>query len=311
MQAIVTGAGGFIGSHLVKYLREKDYWVKGIDIKYPEFEPTSANEFMIQDLRKPCPELFDIKEVYHLAADMGGIGYIEKNRADILYNNLMINMNVLKSCKEMKVNNLLFTSSACVYPTYLQTDPNAKPLEEECAYPSEPEEGYGEEKLIMEKACKYFREDHKIKTHIVRLHNIYGEKGTYEGGKEKSPAALCRKIALAKDGDEIEIWGDGTQTRSYCYVSDCVEALHRLMLSDYYEPLNIGTDRLVSINDLCDTIANIAGKLIRKDYNMLSPQGVTGRNADISKARKILKWAPQVSLEWGLRSLYEWIEKRV
>ena len=309
---VVTGAGGFIGTHLVKYLEEKGYWVRGIDIKYPEFEETVADEFILQDLRYPAPHLFkDIDEVYHLAADMGGIGYIETHKADIVFNNTMINMLTIKACQEQGVGKFLFASSACVYPDYLQDTTNPFPLKEEEAYPAEPEDGYGWEKLMMERTCRHFREDYGLKTYVARLHNIYGELGTYDGGREKSPAALCRKIALAKNGEAIQIWGDGRQKRSYCYVDDCVEGLYKLMQSDYHEPINIGTDRLVSINEMVDIIADISHKLIFKNYEPNQPQGVRGRNADITKAREILGWQPKVSLEEGLEKLYLWINQQL
>lgn len=308
----ILGAGGFIGHHLVKYLKDKGYWVRGIDIKYPEWEKSSADEFIIQDLRYPAYHLFkDIDEVYHLAADMGGIGYIETHKADIVFNNTMIDMMVLKACQEQNVGKFLFTSSACVYPAYLQDTINPFPLKEEEAYPAEPEDGYGWEKLMMERTCRHFREDYGLQTYIARFHNIYGTHCTYDGGKEKSPAALCRKIAFAKDGEAIQIWGDGKQKRSYCYVDDCVEGLYKLMQSDYHEPINIGTDRVVSINEMVDIIANISHKLIFTDYEPNQPQGVRGRNADITKAKEILNWQPQISLEEGLTKLYQWIEKQL
>jgi len=311
MRAIITGAAGFIGTHLVKYLKAKDYYIIGVDIKFPEFEKSQANEFLIGDLRYPAFELFkDIDEVYHLAADMGGIGWIETHKADIVFNNAMINLMVIKACQEQEVKKFLFTSSACVYPAYLQDNPKIIPLKEEEAYPADAEDGYGWEKLIMERTCRHFREDFALQTYVARLHNIYGELGTYDGGREKSPAALCRKIAFAKDGNYIEIWGNGEQTRSYCYVDDCVEGLYKLMQSDYHEPINIGTDKLVSINQLADMIENISGKTLLRKYNLTAPQGVKGRNADITKAKEILEWQPKVSLEEGLARTYKWIEKQ-
>ena len=303
---LVTGAGGFIGSHLVKYLKSKGEYIVGVDLKYPEFSKTEADEFKIFDLRYPAVDLFrDVQEVYHLAADMGGIGYIENHRADIFWNNSMINNLVLKACQENGVKKFLFTSSACVYPQYSQNNTEAIQLSEEDAYPADAEPGYGWEKLMMELSCKYFHEDYGLDVRLARFHNIYGPEGTWQGGKEKSPAALCRKIANADKS--IDIWGNGEQTRSYCYIDDCVEALYRLMQSEYTEPLNIGTDRLVSINQLADMIMKIAGKDLSKVYDLTKPQGVKGRNADITKAKLILGWTPKVSLEQGLEKTYKWI----
>ena len=229
----VTGAAGFIGGHLVNYLKQKGDYVIGIDIKDPEFAPTMADEFHIRDLRYPSASLFEgVDEVYHLAADMGGIGWIETHKADIVFNNTMINMLTLKACQEKNVKKFLFSSSACVYPGFLQNLDYTVQLCEDDAYPADAEDGYGWEKLMMERACRHFREDYGLQTYIARFHNIYGTHGTYQGGREKSPAALCRKIALAKDTDEIEVWGDGKQVRSYCYVDDCEEALYQLMKSE-------------------------------------------------------------------------------
>ena len=307
---LVTGAGGFIGHHLVKFLKRKGYWIKGVDIKKPEFEKTTANEFKMLDLRrhnncqKACKNM---DEIYHLAADMGGIGYITANHASVFRNNSLINMNMLEAARQNKVKKYLFTSSACVYPQYLQNKTDIKKLKEKDAYPADAEPGYGWEKLFTELACQYFMEDYKLKTYIVRFHNMFGPLGKYEGGREKSPAAICRKVALAKKEDEIEIWGDGKQTRSYCYISDCVEGIYRLMQSDYHKPINLGQNRLITINELVDVVAKIAGKRIIKKYDLSKPQGVRGRNADITLMKKTLDWKPQVSLEEGLKITYEWI----
>lgn len=309
---ICTGAGGFICNHLIKYLKTKnpnDY-ILGIDIKYPEWEKTVADEFILQDLRQSCPELFkDIDEVFHLAANMGGISYIENNKADIVWDNTMINMRMLKQCQKAQVKKFLFTSSACVYPGYLQNNAEVVPLKEEDAYPADAEDGYGWEKLMMERACRHFMEDYGLQTYVARFHNIYGSLGTYEGGREKSPAALCRKVALADD--TLEIWGDGSQTRSYCHINDCVEGLWRLMQSDYHQPLNIGSDRLVSVNQLADIIMEVAGKKLVKVYDLDKPQGVKGRNADVSKVWEVLGWSPIVSLELGLKETYQWISAQI
>lgn len=307
---VVTGAGGFVGHHLVKYLKNKGEYVVGIDVKYPEFEASVADKFVIRDLRYPSLELMQgMDEVYHLAADMGGIGYIENNKAQIVFNNTVMNMLTIKACQEAKVKKFLFTSSACVYPSYLQDMTECIPLKEEEAYPAEAEDGYGWEKLMMERTCKHFMDDCGLNTYIARFHNIYGELGTYDGGREKSPAALCRKVATYDDS--IEIWGDGLQERSYCYITDCVEALYRLMQSNHHEPINIGTDRMVSIDELAEIIMRIAGKDLERKYDTSKPQGVRGRNADITLAKQILGWEPEVSLEDGLTKTYQWIRSRL
>jgi len=314
-RALVTGAGGFIGHHLVKFLKEKGYWVRGVDIKHPEFEPSPADEFELLDLRKFENCLIATRggfdEVYHLAADMGGIGYITAVHADIARNNVLMNVYMLEASRLNGVGRFFFSSSACVYPMYKQKSPDVTPLKEEDAWPAEPEEGYGLEKLFMEKLCQYYREDHGLETRVARFHNVYGPLGTYDGGREKAPAALCRKIALAKDGDEVEIWGDGQQTRSFLYIDDCVEGIYRIMHSNYPHPLNLGSDRLVTINELVDIIAQIAGKRIKKRYDLSKPQGVRGRNSDNTKMREILGWEPQVPLERGLEITYRWIESEL
>lgn len=311
---LVTGAGGFIGHYLVKYLKVKGYWVRGVDIKYPEYESTVADEFELLDLRRweNCQKAVKgIKQVYNLAANMGGIGFIENHKAEIVHDNILINMHMLEAVRINNVDKFLFTSSACIYPGYRQKSPDIVPLKEEDAYPADAEDGYGWEKLYTERACRHYSEDYGLKTYVVRFHNVYGPLGTYDGGREKSPAAICRKVALAKEVDEIEVWGDGGQTRSYCYIDDCVEGIYRLMQSDYHEPLNLGTDRMVTINQLVDIVADIAGKKISKRYDLTKPQGVRGRNSDNTKLRQVLKWEPKISLEEGLRYTYEWIEKQV
>ncbi|MBI1870468.1 MAG: NAD-dependent epimerase/dehydratase family protein [Chlamydiae bacterium] len=313
-KALVAGAGGFIGHHLVKYLKTKNYWVRGVDLKEPEYEKTQADDFRILDLRefKNCKEAcLGMDEVYQLAADMGGIGYITGNHAPILRNNALINLNMLEGAHHTKVKKYLYTSSACIYPQYLQKKADVAPLKEEDAYPADAEPGYGWEKLFAELATQYYGEDYKMEVHIVRFHNIYGPLGTYDGGKEKSPAAICRKVALAKREDEIEVWGDGLQTRSYCFIEDCVEGIFRLMQSTYQEPLNLGTDRLVTIDELVDIVAHIAGKKIVKRHDLTKPQGVRGRNSDNTRLRQVLNWEPGTSLEEGLERTYEWILAQV
>jgi GDP-D-mannose 3',5'-epimerase len=314
LRATVAGAGGFIGHHMVKYLKAEGYWVRGVDIKQPEFEPTAADDFALLDLREwgNCLAAMEgVDEVYQLAADMGGIGYITEFHADIARNNVLINAHMLEASHRNDVARYFFSSSACVYPMYRQESPDVTPLKEDHAYPADPEEGYGWEKLYAEKLCQYYREEGKLLTRVARFHNIYGPLGTYDGGREKAPAAICRKVALAGDGEDIEIWGDGAQTRSFTYVDDCVEGIHRIARSEYPQPLNLGTDELISVDGLVDLICAVAGKRLSKRHDSSKPQGVRGRNSDNAKLREVLGWEPGTRLGTGLKDTYAWIESRV
>jgi GDP-D-mannose 3',5'-epimerase len=314
-RVLVTGAGGFIGHHLVRRLKADGYWVRGVDLKYPEYEPSMADEFEIQDLRKADCCLMatrgGIDEVYNLAADMGGIGYITMSHADIARNNILINAHMLEAARLNGVKRFLFSSSACVYAQSKQKSPEVTPLKEEDAFPAEPEPGYGWEKLYAEELCRYYWQDYRFETRIVRFHNVYGPLGTYDGGKEKAPAAISRKVALSSDPGEIEVWGDGEQTRSFMYVDDCVEGLIRIMASEFRDALNLGTDELVTINQLVDLVAGAADKHISKRHNMEGPQGVRGRNSDNSLLRKVLGWEPSITLKKGLALTYPWIEEEL
>jgi GDP-D-mannose 3', 5'-epimerase len=314
-KVLVTGAGGFIGHHLVKYLKQQGYWVRGADVKLPEYEPSAADEFLKLDLRRweNCLQATaGMEAVYALGADMGGMGFISANHAQILHNNSLINIHTLEAARTNGVKRYLYSSSACVYPEYRQTETDITPLKEEDAYPAQPQDAYGWEKLITERLCLHYQEEYGLETRIVRFHNIFGPLGSWTGGREKAPAALCRKVAVAKlsGHHEIEIWGDGQQTRSFCYIDDCVLGIYKLMCSDCGSPLNLGQDRMVTIDELADMIAAAAGiKVIKK--HIPGPQGVRGRNSDNTRLREVLHWEPEISLEEGLCRTYHWIEEQV
>ena len=310
--ALVAGAGGFIGHHMVNFLKARDYDVRGVDIKEPEYEPTAADDFRILDLRRreECIEATrDMDEVYQLAADMGGIGFISGNHADVASNNILINAHMLEASELNSVARYFYSSSACIYPLYMQNTPDVGGLKEDDAYPAQPEEGYGWEKLYAEKMCEYYDEEGRIPTRVARFHNVYGPLGTYDGGREKAPAAISRKVALADDGGEIEVWGDGLQTRSFMYVDDCVEGILRIMRSDIEEPINLGSDELTTINGLVEMVEDIAGVEFKHQHNLSAPKGVNGRNSDNRLIKKYLGWAPEIRLRDGMERTYRWIRE--
>jgi nucleoside-diphosphate-sugar epimerase len=314
--ALVCGAGGFIGGHLVKRLKAEGFWVRGVDLKFNEYSETAADDFVIGDLRRQdfCAAVVDRRfdEVYQLAADMGGAGYIftGENDADVMHNSATINLNVLDVCHKRTIKNVFYSSSACIYPAYNQQDPDNPKCSEDSAYPAAPDSEYGWEKLFSERLYMAYRRNFGLRTRIARYHNIFGPEGTWKGGKEKAPAAVCRKVASAKSGDAIEIWGDGKQTRSFLYVDECLEGTTRLLRSTYASPVNIGSDEMVTINQLVDIVADIAGKTIEKNH-IPGPLGVRGRNSDNALIRRELGWAPSSKLRDGLERTYAWVEQQV
>jgi GDP-D-mannose 3', 5'-epimerase len=313
-RALVTGAGGFIGHHLVSRLKREGFWVRGVDLKLPLFEETAADEFEIADLRQfeNCARATqDVDDVYQLAADMGGIGYITAHHAELSRNNILINSHMLEAARLSGAGRYLYTSSACVYPANLQRATELAALRETDAIPAEPEKGYGWEKLFAEQLTSYFGEEYGLDVRIVRFHNIYGPLGTYEGGREKAPAAISVKVAEAKDGSNIPIWGDGKQTRSFCYIDDCVEGVRRIMESGVTQPLNLGSAEIVTVDELVDIIASVAGKRLGKVHDLSRPQGVRGRNSDNTLLHSCLGWEPSTPLREGLVPTYRWIWSRL
>lgn len=314
--ALVCGAGGFIGSHLVKRLKREGFWVRGVDLKFPEFAETEADDFVIADLREPanCRSIVDCKfdEVYQLAADMGGAGYIFTGEHDavIMHNSASINLNVLEACKNRNVRRIFYSSSACMYPAYNQTDAQHPVTREDSAYPAEPDSEYGWEKLFSERLYLSYARNYGMQCRVARYHNIFGPEGTWDGGREKAPAALCRKVAQAPDGCNISIWGDGEQTRSFLYVDECIEGTLRLTRSSFSGPVNIGSEEMVSINQLAATIMDIAGKTLKLEH-IPGPLGVRGRNSHNELIEKRLGWKPNRPLREGLETTYQWIEAQV
>lgn len=311
--ALVCGAGGFIGCHLVKRLKHDGFWVRGVDLKFPEFSETEADDFAVGDLRDQnfCRAIVDRRfdEVYQLAADMGGAGYIftGEHDAGLMHNSAMINLNILDACHKRNTRKIFYSSSACMYPAYNQEDPLNPKCAENSAYPAAPDSEYGWEKLFSERLYMAYRRNYGMRTYIARYHNIFGPEGTWTGGREKAPAAICRKIAMARDGEDIEIWGDGEQTRSFLYIDECVEGTVRLLRSNFAGPVNIGSQEMVTINQLVDIVADLDGKRIGKKH-IPGPLGVRGRNSDNRLIREELHWAPSQPLRTGLEPTYRWIK---
>ncbi len=314
-KALVTGAGGFIGSHLVRRLRDEGFWVRGIDLKRPEFSETAANEFIDGDLRDHAVAkhaVEDMEDLYQFAADMGGAGYIFSGEHDavVMHNSATINLNILEAGRKANVKRFFYSSSACIYPEYNQLDPNNPTCSEDSAYPAAPDSEYGWEKLFSERLYLAYARNYGLEVHIARFHNIFGPEGTWEGGREKAPAAICRKVAEVPDGAAVDIWGDGKQTRSFLYIDECVEGIRRLMESDFSGPVNIGSDEMVTINELAEKIMSIAGKDLSLNH-ISGPLGVRGRNSDNRRIIEKLGWAPSSSLADGLATTYRWVEKQV
>lgn len=314
--ALVCGAGGFIGSHLVKKLKDDGYWVRGVDLKYPQFSETHADDFLVGDLREQhtCRSAADRRfdEVYQLAADMGGAGFVftGDNDADIMHNSALINLNMLEACHRRNIRRIFYSSSACMYPEYNQTDPDNPKTAEDSAYPAQPDSEYGWEKLFSERLYLAFQRNYGMEVRIARYHNIFGPEGSWNDGREKAPAAICRKVAEAEDGGEIEIWGDGRQTRSFLYIDECLEGTIRLMRSDWTGPVNIGSEEMVTINQLAEKVMRIAGKKTSV-RNVPGPLGVRGRNSDNNLIYAKLGWKPDKPLDDGLRATYPWIHEQV
>jgi nucleoside-diphosphate-sugar epimerase len=315
--ALVLGAGGFIGHHLVARLKREGFWVRGVDLKYPEFSTTEADDFAIGDLREQdvVRRLIDRKfdEVYQLAADMGGAGYVftGEHDADIMHNSASINLNVVDTCQKRNISTIFYSSSACMYPAYNQEDAENPVCSEDSAYPASPDSEYGWEKLFSEHIYLAYNRNYGMKNRVARFHNIFGPEGAWQGGKEKAPAAICRKVAMAKSGDSIEIWGDGQQTRSFLYIDECLEGVARLVRNDhFYGPVNVGSDEMVTINQLVDMAADVAGKTIHK-VHIPGPLGVRGRNSDNRLIQQQLNWAPSQALRTGIEKTYAWIEGEI
>jgi nucleoside-diphosphate-sugar epimerase len=313
-KVLVCGAGGFIGSHLVRSLKAQGHYVVGADLKLPEFSTTAADEFYQVDLRnqRQVTKLItaDMAEIYQLAADMGGAGFVfvGNNDADIMHNSALINLNILHEITFKKTPKIFYSSSACMYPAHNQLDPDTPMMTEASAYPADPDSEYGWEKLFSERLYQAFARNHGIDVRIARLHNVFGPEGTWQGGREKAPAALCRKVA--ESSGTVDVWGPGTQTRSFMYIDDCIEGIHRLMASDYSQPINIGSDRMITVNDLVQLISKIANKTVNIN-NIPGPVGVMGRTSDNTLIQQVLAWAPPDSLESGLEKTYQWIESQL
>jgi GDP-D-mannose 3',5'-epimerase len=315
-KALVLGGGGFIGSHLVRRLKNEGYWVRAVDLKYPEYWQTEADDFIQGDLKEKelCKQALDqqFDEIYQLAADMGGAGFIftGENDADIMHNSCMINLNILEACKTQKNKNIFYSGSACMYPEHNQLDPDNPNCSEESAYPANPDSEYGWEKLFSERLYLAYLRNYGFNSHIARYHNIFGPYGTWDGGREKAPAAICRKVALCDASDQIEIWGDGEQTRSFLYIDECLDGTTKLTRSNLSGPFNIGSEEMVTINGLVDIVAEIAGKKITKSH-IDGPLGVRGRNSDNKLVHERLKWKPTQPLIKGLELTYDWIDSQV